>query len=149
MYMTRTITKGRWSQLLTPEGDLSVRGTALDGVFLGLCLNRQDLETLDLFDGLYTYFASSGFSYGSTPRHWTELASWADEREKYFSASVGPGYDDTRIRPWNARNAKPRAGGAYFDAMFSAAVDAAKGRTRPELFFVSITSYNEWGEGRK
>ena len=56
------------------------------------------------------------------------------------SLSVGPGYDDTAIRPWNHHNAKHRDNGRYYEAMWEEALHA-----RPS--FVSITSYNEWGEG--
>ena len=54
--------------------------------------------------------------------------------------SVGPGYDDTRIRPWNAHNTRSRERGAYYERQWRAALEAA-----PHA--VSITSYNEWGEG--
>ena len=52
----------------------------------------------------------------------------------------GPGYDDTRIRPWNGANTHARDGGAYYEAMWREAL-----ALRPHA--VSITSYNEWGEG--
>ena len=41
---------------------------------------------------------------------------------------------------WNAQNERPRGDGRYFDAMWRAALAAS-----PHA--VSITSYNEWGEG--
>ena len=53
---------------------------------------------------------------------------------------MGPGYDDTRIRPWNAHNTKLREAGRYYDRMWEAAVQA-------DADVVSITSFNEWGEG--
>jgi len=53
---------------------------------------------------------------------------------------VGPGYNDSLIRPWNTHNEKARDGGRYYDDMWAAAVSAA-----PEV--VSVTSWNEWGEG--
>jgi glycoprotein endo-alpha-1,2-mannosidase len=53
---------------------------------------------------------------------------------------VGPGYDDTRIRPWNGQNTRSRAGGTYYDREFEAALGV-----RPDL--IGITSFNEWHEG--
>ncbi len=32
-----------------------------------------------------------------------------------FAPSVGPGYDDTRVRPWNAQAPQGRKGGYYYD----------------------------------
>ncbi|CAK0871374.1 unnamed protein product, partial [Prorocentrum cordatum] len=59
---------------------------------------------------------------------------------KMFVPAVGPGYDDTRIRPWNAHNVRERRGGAYYDSMWAKALAAGPAA-------VSVTSYNEWGEG--
>lgn len=53
-----------------------------------------------------------------------------------FVASVGPGYNDEGIRPWNAHNTKSRADGAYYDNMWRQAIDAG-------ARYVSITSFNE------
>ena len=92
------------------------------------------------FDGFYTYFATEVFTYGSTPANWPTLAEWARGSGKLFIPCVGPGYDDTRIRPWNAENTRPREGGAYYDRAFEAAIDAG-----PDL--IGITSFNEWHEG--
>ena len=57
-----------------------------------------------------------------------------------FIPSIGPGYIDTRIRPWNDRNTKDRENGQYYERMFEAAI-----AVNPEL--ISITSFNEWHEG--
>ena len=92
------------------------------------------------FDAAYTYFASDGFTYGSTISNWPTMARFAATHHLLFVPSVGPGYDDSKIRPWNKRNSKARMGGRYYEQMWSAAMGA--GAT-----LVSITSYNEWGEG--
>ena len=92
------------------------------------------------FDAAYTYFASDGFTYGSTISNWPTMARFAATHHLLFIPSVGPGYDDSKIRPWNKRNSKARMGGRYYEQMWSAAMGA--GAT-----LVSITSYNEWGEG--
>lgn len=121
----------------------SVRGTQLDGLFFCLWIGEHnDLKFVrDAgFDGAYTYFAALGFTPGSNPRIWMDIKSQLDKHGKLFVPAVGPGYDDTLIRPWNAHNVRDRQRGKYYDAMWSAAVDL-----QPHA--VSITSYNEWGEG--
>ena len=112
------------------------------GIFIGLWLERHHgTDILEGgFDGFYSYFASAGFVYGATPRNWPHMCAEAKVRDMACILSVGPGYVDEGIRPWNSHNTKDRRGGAYFDDMFAAALEA-----RPTS--VSITSYNEWGEG--
>jgi glycoprotein endo-alpha-1,2-mannosidase len=56
--------------------------------------------------------------------------------------SVGPGYDDSKIRPWNAASVREREGGRYYEKMWRAAL-----AMQPTPRIVSVTSYNEWGEG--
>jgi glycoprotein endo-alpha-1,2-mannosidase len=97
------------------------------------------------FDGGYTYFASKTFTYGSNPKHWKHFQSMVmasqQQYNKLFVPSVGPGYDDTRVRPWNAVNTHDRGdGGEYYQQEWKAAVDAG-------VSMVSITSFNEWHEG--
>lgn len=53
---------------------------------------------------------------------------------------MAPGYDDTRIRPWNGRNTRGRQKGSYYDREFEAAI-----RVEPDV--IGITSFNEWHEG--
>lgn len=78
------------------------RGTPADGVFVGLWLSRNDGAQLHEggFDAAYSYFASAGFSFGSTPRNWPSMADFCHAHGMAFVPSVGPGYDDGRIRPW-------------------------------------------------
>ncbi len=131
-----------WATVLSPDGANTIRGTEHDAVVIGLWVT-EDEEAFMLdghFDGIYTYFATDGFTYGSTAANWPRLADWARRHGKIFVPCVGPGYLDTRIRPWNAVNTRGREDGAYFDRMFSAAIDAG-----PDV--VGVTSYNEWHEG--
>jgi len=123
-------------------GQDSVRGTSLDGIFLGLVVAKTDLDQLIQcgFDGYYTYFASDRFTYGSTSSNWASLAAQARQMGVLFVPSVGPGYIDVRIRPWNTHNTRDRELGAYFEREFAAAVDS-----HPDM--ISITSFNEWHEG--
>jgi glycoprotein endo-alpha-1,2-mannosidase len=59
---------------------------------------------------------------------------------KLFIPSVGPGYDDERVRPWNSANTQHRSKGSYYDTEWEAAM-ASKSN------MISITSFNEWHEG--
>lgn len=141
-----------WQAVLLPDGAQSIRrlrvdtythsaesiegadtveeGKQLEGnaepVFIGLWLDRHHGEDLHAagFDGAYSYFASDGFSYGSSSKHWAEMCSFLRSRRMLCSLSVGPGYDDTGIRPWNAHNRRPRVGGEYYQRMWRAAVAA-------------------------
>ncbi len=131
-----------WAKVLAPGGEGSIRGTSLDAVVIALYVKEGDEQfvTRGGFDGCYTYFATDGFTHGSTPRNWPRIAEWARREGKIFIPSVGPGYDDTRVRPWNGRNRRDRKNGAYYDATFQAALDVF-----PPA--ISITSFNEWHEG--
>lgn len=132
----------QWAQILTDTGSHTIRHTTHDADIIGLWVNKDDEQTFmdGGFDGMYTYFASSGFTYGSTPANWPNMQSWADKHNKLFIPSVGPGYNDNRIRPWNKSNTKPRRQGKYYDEMFAAAFQA-------NLKMIGITSFNEWHEG--
>ena len=111
-------------------------------MLLSLYHDRRDVEFVGQagFDGAYSYFASDGFTEGSSSAGWARARRDLAAAGKLFVPAVGPGYDDTRIRPWNAHSTRARGRGAYYDAMWEAALGAA-----PHA--VSITSFNEWGEG--
>ncbi len=131
-----------WATIFQPDGANSIRSTDYDVVAIGLWVKKNE-EAFMLeggFDGFYTYFATDGFTYGSTPANWPRLAQWAQEQGLLFIPSVGPGYIDTRIRPWNDENTRARENGAYYDRMFKAALDL-------NVLIISITSFNEWHEG--
>ena len=113
-----------------------------EACFVGLVLDRKGLtHVIDSdFDAGYTYFASDGFSYGSSTSNWKHISNQLHSHNIAFIPSVGAGYDDSSIRPWNSHNTKARENGAYYERMFRAAIDS-----NPDA--ISITSYNEWGEG--
>ena len=69
-----------------------------------------------------------------------DLASFCRAHGLLFVPSCGPGYDDTRVRPWNGQNTQGRRGGAYYAEALDAAVAA-----RADI--VTLTSFNEWHEG--
>ena len=131
-----------WARLLLPGGEISIRGTELDAVMIGLWVGRDEgrFFTGGGFDGYYTYFGSDGFTWGSTATNWNELADFARRNNLIFVPCAGPGYLDTRIRPWNAATARDREAGAYYDRMLSAAIACG-----PR--WIGITSFNEWHEG--
>ncbi len=132
----------QWARLLEPDGDLSIRGTKWDAAIVGLIVNENDPAKIEAsgMDGGYAYFAVDGFSYASTTANWTRLAAWAQDSGLLFIPSVGPGYADLQIRPWNRRNQRSRNQGDYFDCMFAKAIDLD-----PPI--ISLTSFNEWHEG--
>ncbi len=131
-----------WAELLTPDGSLTIRGTDLDVIMLGLWVGEDDGPALrdGGFDGTYTYFATDGFTYGSTTANWCELADYSRENGLLFVPCVGPGYADLRIRPWNGANQREREGGDYYRRMTAVAVDLAS-------VLIGLTSFNEWHEG--
>ena len=175
-YLTPT---PEWQRLLLPSGDQSVRATALDGHFIGLVVNLYQIDEVASsgFDGAYTYFASHGFSPGSTLQNWPAVAKQVAERGLAFLPSVGPGYDDEPVRPWNRENTRIRAQGSYYrqgcgggrTLPVSPRASLPRGSAhqwsrrceragcRPRCSFltamavrpraITITSFNEWHEG--
>lgn len=131
-----------WAEVLAAGGKNTIRGTKYDSAVIGLWVKENDgkFMTNGHFDGFYTYFGADGFTYGSSSKNWGKLASFAREHKMLFIPSVGPGYVDTRIRPWNGSTTRSREGGRYYDRMWQGALNVA-----PKL--ISITSYNEWHEG--
>jgi glycoprotein endo-alpha-1,2-mannosidase len=123
---------------------LTISQSALPGpaYAIGLCVEKRHVTELKQgkFDGAYTYFASDGFVWGSTSAHFQEMrTAFAD---RIFIPCVGPGYNDERIRPWNQRNTKQRAGGNYYRNMWQRVLDLS-----PAADAVGITSWNEYHEG--
>lgn len=131
-----------WKELLSNKGNFSIRGTNLDAIFLGLLVDMQHRQHIkkSQFDGFYTYFSTNSFTYGSTWKNWHSLSKFSKENDLIFAPSVGPGYMDTQIRPWNLVNTRHRRHGQYYDVAWHSAISN-------NANFVSITSFNEWHEG--
>uniref|UniRef100_A0A8D0C8B8 Glycoprotein endo-alpha-1,2-mannosidase n=1 Tax=Salvator merianae TaxID=96440 RepID=A0A8D0C8B8_SALMN len=131
-----------WANLLTVSGSQSIRNTPYDSLFIALLVEEKHKHDIHRsgFDGIYTYFATNGFSYGSSHHNWPSLKAFCDTKNLLFIPSVGPGYIDTSIRPWNSHNTRNRINGKYYETALSAAM-----LVRPEI--ISITSFNEWHEG--
>jgi glycoprotein endo-alpha-1,2-mannosidase len=85
------------------------------------------------FDGFYTYdfvdFGGAKFS---------RLCAQAHAMHILCAPSVGPGYDGTRAG--ESSTASSRRNGQSYDNLWTAAIAA-----HPDM--ITITSYNEWGEG--
>ena len=142
VYDSYHISKYDWASILKPKGLNTIRGTEIDSYVIGLWVHEKESDFFidGGFDGIYTYFASDGFTFGSSSKNWQFLSNWAKTNNKIFIPCVGPGYSDTRIRPWNAQNYKDRNSGEYYDTMFNAAI-----KSKPDI--IGITSFNEWHEG--
>ncbi|KAJ8288647.1 hypothetical protein COCON_G00013060 [Conger conger] len=142
VYDSYLLSSDKWANLLKDPGRHSIRNTPFDGIFIALLV--EDKHKKDIlaagFDGVYTYFATNGFSYGSSHSNWRTIKSFCDSNNLMFIPSVGPGYMDTSIRPWNYQNTRNRINGKYYETAFAAALEA-----RPDI--ISITSFNEWHEG--
>ncbi|XP_035152252.1 glycoprotein endo-alpha-1,2-mannosidase isoform X2 [Callithrix jacchus] len=132
----------KWANLLTTSGSQSIRNSPYDGLFIALLVEEKHKHDIlqSGFDGIYTYFATNGFTYGSSHQNWANLKLFCDKYNLIFIPSVGPGYIDTSIRPWNTQNTRNRINGKYYEIALNAALQA-----RPSL--ISITSFNEWHEG--
>ncbi|KAM8915053.1 glycoprotein endo-alpha-1,2-mannosidase isoform 1-T3 [Spinachia spinachia] len=142
VYDSYLINSEQWAKLLKHTESNSIRNTPYDAIFIALLVeekHKRDILTAG-FDGVYTYFATNGFSYGSTQRNWESIKAFCEDNNLLFIPSVGPGYIDTSIRPWNFQNTRNRINGKYYETSLSAALQA-----RPD--FISITSFNEWHEG--
>jgi len=132
----------KWNSILNPESEKTIRNTPLDGIYISLWTLRLDGEfaLVSGFDGVYTYYGSDVYAFGSKTANWEIMSEYAREHDLIWIPCAGPGYIDTRIRPWNDRTTRSREEGEYYERMFKSAVDS-----RPD--FIGITSFNEWHEG--
>jgi len=142
LYNSYKLNFRKWQSILKTDGSSSIRNTPLDGIFVSLWTLRRDGEfaLVSGFDGVYTYYATDGFHFGCTTANWQQMSAYARDNGLIFIPCVGPGYIDTRIRPWNEKNTRSRDHGGYYERMFMKAIDA-----HPD--FIGITSFNEWHEG--
>ncbi len=85
------------------------------------------------FDGFYTY---DFMNYGGNK--FVRLCTQAHAVHLLCAPSVGPGYDG--VRAGEPAVVSPRRNGATYDGLWTAALAA-----HPDI--VTITSFNEWGEG--
>lgn len=74
-------------------GRAKVRQT--EAFLVGLAVEKADMAKLHEsgFHAMYTYFAATGFTYGSSPHNWDEMCQFCLKNDMVFIPSVGPGYD--------------------------------------------------------
>ena len=116
-----------------PAADWAQLTASLVGVRLFAQTTLVGFAKLAGFTGVYTYdiLQNGGGSFG-------RLCAEAHHAGLLCAPSVGPGYDAARAT--GDTRLKPRRNGLTYDAMWISAL-----RARPDV--VTITSYNEWGEG--
>jgi len=94
----------------------------------------------DGFDGIYTYFASEGSTWGSNISNWNIISSDCQTRGLVFIPAVAPGYNDEKINHWGRGSKRNRESGRYYERMWNGAIDV-----NPSI--VVINSFNHWYEG--
>ncbi|KAK7903957.1 hypothetical protein WMY93_016564 [Mugilogobius chulae] len=117
IYDSYLMNSEQWAKLLKHTTSGSIRDTPYDAIFVALLVeetHKREILTAG-FDGLYTYFATNGFSYGSTLKNWAKIRAFCEDNGLVFIPSVGPGYIDTSIRPWNFKNTRNRINGKYYE----------------------------------
>jgi glycoprotein endo-alpha-1,2-mannosidase len=116
-----------------PLADWATLRTRLQGVQLFAQTTEVGLAAAARFNGVYTYdillFGANRFS---------RLCDQARAARLLCAPSVGPGYDASRAT--GDLRIKARRNGKTYDGMWRSAI-AARANA------VTITSYNEWGEG--
>ena len=124
VYHPRDLTADQWAAI-RPQAPSTMR------LFAGT--QQVGFAAAARFDGVYTYdFVTwNGAAFA-------RLCEQAHAAHLLCSPSVGPGYDGRRAG--ESPVGRPRRNGATYDALWTAAIAA-----RPDV--VSITSFNEWGEG--
>ena len=123
VYHPRDFTASDWAALHAAQPSLRLfAGTGLVG-----------FAVAGRFDGFYTY---DFLTYRGDK--FVRLCAQAHALHLLCAPSVGPGYDGRRAG--EAPGGRPRHHGLTYDALWASALAAA-----PDV--VTITSFNEWGEG--
>lgn len=136
VYDSYQISVEEWRQQL-----ISSQSKEKRAYFVGLLLKSAECRQLKTagFDAAYSYFAADRFTDASTFQRWSAIK---DECQPMpFIPSIGPGYIDTNIRPWNGETTRLRNNGNYYRQMFDALPKSS------DETIVTITSFNEWAEG--
>ncbi|KAF5399233.1 hypothetical protein PHET_07314 [Paragonimus heterotremus] len=142
VYDSYTIRPEEWASALLTNGSTTIRGKPYDAYMVGLLMELTDCELFNSigFNGGYTYFIAKNTNQPSDSMNWQLLGLKCRQSHVDFYPSVGPGYDDSAIRPYNTHRSVHRTDGNHYSNMFFDAI-----RARPAGF--GITSFNEWGEG--
>lgn len=94
----------------------------------------------DGYSGFVSYYASDGFTWGSTLENWNLISENSKKRDIEFVPTVAPGYDDHIINLWNSRQKKSRLCDQYYNNMWRTAFEI-----NPPI--ILINSFNNWVEG--
>ena len=99
IYDSYVFPSSAWWELLSERGNLTLRGTELDAIYIGLLVESSHRNHIKKshFDGFYTYFGINGFSFGSSWKNWRDLNKFANQNGLLFIPSLGPGYTDTQV----------------------------------------------------
>jgi glycoprotein endo-alpha-1,2-mannosidase len=116
-----------------PAADWAKLNASLTGVRVFAQTNLPGLAAAGKFTGLYTYDV---LLYGA--ESFRRICAEAHRLNLLCAPSVGPGYFATAAT--GDLRVKPRLNGATYDTMWRNALAAPAD-------LVTITSYNEWGEG--
>jgi hypothetical protein len=111
----------------------ALRPQVPEGIVLLAGTEKAGFAAAGRFDGLYTYDFVNWHG-GKFAR----ICAQAHALRLLCAPSVGPGYDGRRAGEPPVR--RSRRNGATYDALWAAAL-----RARPDV--ISVTSFNEWGEG--
>ena len=99
-----------WKDSIGKHQESNYNNSLINPFLYMLWVERSHLSYLTdgKFDGAYTYFASDGMVWGSNTNNWKSMAKTCQKLNKRFSPSVGPGYNDLAVRPWNGVATKRR-----------------------------------------
>jgi glycoprotein endo-alpha-1,2-mannosidase len=123
VYSTKDFTAEEWSRVTRAPNGMRLLGQS----------DQVGFAARAGFAGFYTYDI---ITYGATK--FGRFCTQARKLGILCAPSVGPGYDASQAT--GDPNIKPRFLGATYDSMWGAALRAGAD-------LVTITSYNEWGEG--
>jgi Glycosyl hydrolase family 99 len=140
VYAAALLEPAVWREMLA-----NIRATGRNPIVIAETTNTAWLDSLD---GAFRYAtaelsadALSRFNLAQTlgVRGYHLLPRADNAARRIWAATVSPGYDDTNIPTRTTPILRDRAGGAYYDSQWRAAI-----ASRPD--WVMVTSWNEWYE---
>ncbi|XP_031640894.1 glycoprotein endo-alpha-1,2-mannosidase [Contarinia nasturtii] len=129
-----------WKKLLSSDGEISLRNSFHDAVFIGHISTKKDVSLIKVanFNGFYSRSVSNGATYASTWKYWSELKKTAEKFHLIFLPTVGPGYDEKQPKTVSRR--RHRTNGQYYGVGWRTAIAIG-------AEFINIASYNDWLSG--
>ncbi|CAH8615660.1 unnamed protein product [Schistosoma margrebowiei] len=143
VYDSYIIKPSEWKKILQPnDEETTIRNKMYNVHMIGLLLETNDCRILyeSGFNGGYTYFVGHGISKASSPDTWNDLSKECIIYNLTFYPSIGPGYHDLSVRPWNTATIQLREFGSRYIQVFYKAINI-------QLTGINIVSFNEWHEG--